>query len=168
MRRFAAFALIILTAVLLQTTIFSGMRLFGVAPDLVVVVVICFAILEGPTVGGMAGFWGGLLRDLFLNAPKGLTGLSYLIVGYIVGIVRPYVESTSVFVPVAGVFAGSLGATGLYEILQALLGREGLPLDKVLRVVALMSVYNTLLVPFVYPIVRRASLIDKQKRAYHW
>ncbi|MGH2773505.1 MAG: rod shape-determining protein MreD [Actinomycetota bacterium] len=168
MRRLAAFSLIVLLAVLLQNTVFAGLKMFGVSPDIVVVVVVCFAMLEGPTTGAMVGFWGGLLRDLFLSAPKGLTGLSYLLVGYVVGIVRPYVESTSVLVPVAGVFFGSLGAAGLYEILEALLGRQGVSLGKSIKVVVLLSVYNSLLAPFIYPVVRRAAMIERPKRVYLW
>lgn len=157
-----------LTAVLFQTTVLPKIDLFGVAPDLVLVIVICFALLEGPSGGAAIGFAGGLLRDLLLDAPKGLTGLAYLIVGYIVGSVRPYVESTSVFVPIFGVFAGSLAATALYEMLKALLGFATTGLAKSVELVIVTALYNTLLVPFVYPLVRRFSQIESSKKVYRW
>jgi len=165
-RRVAAFGLLILTAVLVQSTALARLTLFGVAPDLVLVVVICLALLQGPTTGSVAGFSAGFLRDLLLQSPKGLTGLSYLIAGYVVGSVRPYVESTSVFVPVFGVFAGSLGATALYEVLQAVLGQETGPIGHSIQLVLLLAVYNTLLVPFVYPLVRRLTQVEGEARVY--
>lgn len=157
-----------LTAVLFQTTVLPKLDLFGVAPDLVLVLVICFALLEGPMSGTFVGFSSGFLRDLLLDAPKGLTGLAYLIVGYVVGSVRPYVESTSVFVPISGVFFGSLAATALYEMLKALLGLETLPLSESVQMVVMTAIYNTLLVPFVYPVVRRFSQMESSKKVMKW
>ena len=169
MRRFAVFSLVLLTAVLLQTTFFARyVTLFGITPDLILVVVISFSILEGPTVGATTGFGGGLLRDLLVAAPKGLTGLAYLIVGYAIGIGRPYVQSTSVLVPVIGVFVGSLAGSALYVILTALLGEPVFSLARIGRVVLLTAIYNTLLVPFVYPVVRKIASVYKAEKVYKW
>lgn len=168
MRRSAAFGLTILTAVLLQSTVFARLTLFGVSPDLVVAVVICFALVEGATLGAVLGFSGGLLRDLLLDAPKGLTGLSYLIVGYTVGSIRPYLQTTSVMVPVAGVFAGSLASSVLYEVLQAMLGRRTGGLDRAVVVVFLTAIYNMLLVPFVYPPVKRIAALYRPEKVVQW
>jgi rod shape-determining protein MreD len=168
MRRGAVFGLTILTAVLLQSTLFSRLALFGVSPDLVLAVVICFALIDGPTTGSVLGFSGGLLRDLLLDAPKGLTGLSYLIVGYAAGSIRPYLQSTTVFVPAAGIFVGSLSASALYEILEGMLGRRTGSIDRALVVVLLTAVYNTLLVPFVYPPIKRIAAIYRPEKVVQW
>jgi len=167
MRRVGIFVLAIVSAVLLQTTVFAK-TLFGVAPDLVLVVVISFALLEGPMAGATSGFFGGLLRDLLLNAPKGLTGLSYLLVGYAVGRIRPYVQSMSVFVPIAAIFLGSVAGTGLYEILQGLLGQQTVSWAMGARVVVLTAVYNTLLAPLVYPVIRRIVGLYQTEKVYRW
>ena len=168
MKRPSIFGLSLLTAVLLQTTFFSKLRILGVSPDLLLAVVICFALLEGPTVGGVLGFSGGFLRDLLLDAPIGLTGLAYLTVGYIAGSIRPYISSTSVFVPAAGVLAGSAVATTLYELFQALLGQRTPPASRAFQVVLLTALYNTILVPFIYPPVRRIVSFYRPERVYQW
>jgi rod shape-determining protein MreD len=168
MKRFGIFSLTLLTAVLLQTTVFSKLKILDVSPDLLLAVVICFALLEGPTVGGVLGFSGGFMRDLLLDAPMGLTGLAYLIVGYIAGSIRPYISSTSVFVPAACVFAGTALATGLYEIFQALLGQRTPPTSRAIQVVVLTALYNTILVPFIYPPVRRIVSFYRPERVYQW
>lgn len=168
MRRLAIFSLVMLTAVLLQTTVFPRVKLFGVEPDLILVVVISLALLEGPTTGATAGFGGGLLKDLLLDAPTGITGFSHLLVGYAIGSIRPYVQSTSVFVPVSGIFLGSLVGTALYEVIDALLGRTSASFDRVLKVIVLTAFYNALLVPFVYPLIRRITGMYRNEKVYRW
>lgn len=168
MRRLAAFSLLTLGAVLLQTTLFERATLFGVAPDLILIVVICMALLEGPTVGAVSGFGAGLLRDLHLETPKGITALTYLVVGYVVGSVRPYVQSTSVLLPISAVFVGSLSGSALYEVVSLLLGGRPHSLKRGITVVLLTAVYNTLLVPFVYPLVRKITTVYKTEKVYRW
>lgn len=135
---------------------------------MILVVVISLALAEGPTVGATAGFGGGLLRDLLLEAPKGVTGLAYLIVGYVVGSIRPYVQSTSVLLPVFGVFLGSVAGSLLYVVVSILLGVTPDPVGRILRVVLLTSLYNTLLAPFVYPLVRRLGKIYPREKVFKW
>lgn len=170
MRRLAIFSLVVLTAVLLQTTIFAprSLSLFGVSPDLLLVLVVSLSLLEGPITGAVAAFGGGLLRDLLLDAPKGMTGLSYLLVAYTIGALRPYVQSTSVFVPVAAVVVGSVAGTALYDVLNVLLGQQTVPLVEIVKEVALTSVYNALLVPFVYPTVRKVAGMYRREKVYRW
>lgn len=168
MRRFLSLGFVMLGAVLLQTTFFARATLFGVAPDLVIVVVISLALLEGPTLGAVSGFGAGILRDLMLQSPRGRYALAYLVVGYVVGSVRPYLQSTSVLLPVAAVFAGSLGGSAIYEIVSLLLGAQPQSLKRIVSVVILTSVYNTLLVPFIYPAVRKIAAMYKREKVYRW
>src|SRR5438105_12938353 len=157
MRRSLGTSLVILTALILQTTVLGHVALFRVSPDLLLVVVISVALARGPSAGAVAGFAGGVLRDLLLDAPTGLSALAYLTVGYVVGAIRPYVQSSSVAVPLIGVFAGSVVGTAFYTMLTLLLGVPAQPVDRLAQVILLTGVYNTLLVPFAYPLVRRVA-----------
>lgn len=168
MRRAAVFGLTMLTAVLLQSTLFARLTIFGVSPDLVLAVVICFALVDGPVTGSLVGFSGGLLRDLLLDSPKGLTGLSFLLVGYVVGSIRPYLQTTSVITTLAGMFVGSLFASLLYEVLEGMLGRRTGPMGRAIMVVILTAVYNTILVPFLYPAIKRIAAIYRPEKVYQW
>lgn len=169
MRRNAAIGLVLLTAVLLQTTLFARyVTLFGITPDLILIVTISLAIVEGPVVGATSGFAGGLLRDLLLAAPKGLTGLAYLLVGYMIGSLRPYVPSTSVFIPIAGIFIGSVAGTALYTGFSALLGVTLVGPAGLIRLIILTAIYNTILVPFVHPLVARVMVKVSPEKVYRW
>src|SRR5713226_3647737 len=157
MRRIVGTSLLVLTALILQTTVLPHLALFRVVPDLMLVVVICIGLVRGPSSGATAGFVGGMLRDLLLDAPTGLSALAYVTVGYVVGAIRPYVQSSSVAVPLIGVFAGSVVGTAFYTLLGMLLAVPAQTLARVAQVILLTGVYNTLLVPFAYPVVRRVA-----------
>lgn len=165
MRRLGVFSAIMLAAVLLQTTVLPQLTLFGAAPDLVLLVTISMGLLEGPIAGAATGVAGGLLEDLLLTAVTGLTALTYLLVGYTVGKIRPYVQSTSVLVPVAGIFVGTVAAQLLYAALSVLLGGPASAMDRVIQTSMLMGLYNAIIAPFVYPVARRAASFRTEKTA---
>jgi rod shape-determining protein MreD len=165
LKRLGVFSAIMLVAVLLQTTVLPQVRLFGAAPDLVLLVTISMALLEGPVAGGAVGAVGGLLEDLLLTSITGLMALTYLLIGYAVGKVRPYVQSTSVAVPVAAILVGTVAANLLYSALSVLLGEPASAMERVLQTSVLMGLYNAIIAPFVYPIVRRAASFRTEKTA---
>ena len=81
-------ALLILVAVVFQTTVFTHLRVWGVAPEVGLVAVLAIAYEHGPETGAVFGFVMGLAVDLFLTTPVGLSALSYALTGYGVGIVQ--------------------------------------------------------------------------------
>lgn len=157
MRRNLGISALILFALIVQTTILPHLALFHVVPDLLLLVVICIGLVQGPSAGAVSGFLAGLLRDFLLSSPTGLSSLAYLGVGYAVGAVRPYVQSSSVVVPLVGVFVGTAAGTSAFITLSILLGVPAEPVSRLAQVVLLTSLYNTLLVPFAYPVVRRLT-----------
>ena len=66
LRRTLALAAVIVTALLLQSTVFSQIKLLGVRPELLYVVTISMAILEGPNEGAIVGFAGGMLFAILI------------------------------------------------------------------------------------------------------
>lgn len=166
--RILAVGLVVLTALTLQTTVLAQLTLLGVIPQLVLVVVIALAWLEGERVGVTAGFFGGLLLDLQLPPASivGLTALVYTFVGYGVGYFRQYSVGESVWSPVLAVAVGSLIAEWGYALLAILLGRAWVSLAFTTKVAALVVLYDALLTPFIYPLVRRVSERFRPERVY--
>ena len=110
MRRALLLSAVILTALILQTTVFSEVNLLGAKPELMYLLTICFAILEGPSSGAITGFAGGMAQDFLLDAPKGITALTLTLLGYATGMARQYIVTPSPVLPVllvaGGTFAG--------------------------------------------------------------
>src|SRR2546429_5962445 len=121
MRRALSWTVVVLTALVLQSTLFSQVTLAGVKPELVYLVTVVLAFLEGPSSGALAGFAGGMAQDFLLNQPKGITALTLTLVGYAVGTIRQYIVTPSPLLPVALV-GGATAVGGLfYGVLAFLL-----------------------------------------------
>lgn len=167
--RVAAVAALVIVALALQSTVLAQTTILGVRPQLVLVVVICFAYVDGPRVGLVTGFAGGLLQDL-LPFPTivGLTALVYTLLGFGVGTLRQFAPTDSVWSPVLAVAAGSAAAELSYAGLSIILGQPWVSLSFTARVAGLVVLYNVLLTPFVFPLVRRVAQRFRPERVYKW
>ena len=166
--RVVAVGLVVLVALTLQTTLLAQLTLLGVIPQLVLVVVVSLAWLDGERVGVTAGFFGGLLLDLQLPPASiiGLTALVYTFIGYGVGYFRQYSVGESVWAPALAVAVSSALAEGGYALLAILLGRAWVSLAFTAKVAGLVVLYDTLLTPFVFPLVRRVAERFRPERVY--
>src|SRR2546425_13012358 len=108
MRRVISWTVVVLTALVLQSTLFSQVKLAGVKPELVYLVTIVLALLEGPASGAVAGFAGGMAPDFLLHQTKGVTALTLTLVGYSVGPSRQSIATASPILPVGLVGGGTI------------------------------------------------------------
>ncbi len=106
-RRALLLAAVILSALLLQTTVFAEINLLGAKPELMYLLTISFGILEGPASGAITGFAGGMAQDFLLDSPKGITALTLTLLGYAVGMVRQFIVTPSPLTPVLLVAGGT-------------------------------------------------------------
>lgn len=153
-----AFALLLVVTLAIQSTLLTRVTLLGVTPQLLFVVVICLAYLEGEVVAVVIGFAGGLLQDFLLpESILGLTALVYTMVAYSVGSLRQFVSRDSVWMPVFAVAAASILAEGGYALLAILMGEPWVSVSETAKIGGLVALYNTLLTPFMFPLVRRIA-----------
>jgi rod shape-determining protein MreD len=155
MRRVLALAAIIITAVLLQSTVFSQLRLLGVRPELLYLITILIALQEGPNEGAIVGFTAGLAQDMLLDQPKGITALTLTLLGYTVGMARQYIVSPSPLVPTIVVAIATALGVAFYEIVTFLLGQFEASITYAVRVALLTALYNAVLTPILSPLLRR-------------
>lgn len=148
--RLAVVVLSLLTALLLQGTVLARLSFLQSKPDLVLVVVVCFALADGPAVGMGAGFGAGLVADLLGTHTVGLLALVLCIVGYAAGVIRSYFDRLATFTPMLVV--GGLTAVSVlfYAGLGALLGDPRITPEPVVRSLLLTSLYDVVLTPFVF------------------
>lgn len=164
MRRTISLLIVIATALLLQTTVFADVRLLGARPELMYLVAIVFAMLEGPSSGAIAGFAGGMAQDFLLNKPKGITALALTLLGYAVGLLRTYIVSPSPILPVLIVAGGTFAGVLFHGLVSYLLGQLDTTWWYLFRVAALSGLYNAILTPLLYPIIRRVAEGSRAQR----
>ena len=154
--------LLIVAVVVLQTTVFSaGLRVFGVTPDLGLVLTVAVACSWGPERGAVFGFVTGLAVDLFLSTPLGVSALSFALVGYGAGIVHGGLLRPSRWTaPTMGALAGLVGGV-LFVGISAVAGREALLSLTSARIILIASVYDALLAFAMFPIARWATEVRR-------
>jgi rod shape-determining protein MreD len=163
-RRVLVTIVIIVTGLLLQSTLFWQLKLLGARPELMYLITILIAIIEGPNEGAVTGFAAGLAQDFLMNQPKGITALTLTLVGYAAGLARQYIVSPSPLLPTILVAVGTFGGVIFYEIVSFLLGQIDDPLLYLLRVAFLSALYSAVLTPLVYPILRRIFERSRPRR----
>lgn len=157
--------LFLFTALLVQTTVLSRLAFLGARPDLVLVVLVCFALTDGPGVGMIAGFGAGLLQDLLSDHTLGLLALVLCCTGYVAGIVRAYLDRLAITTPMLFVGAATAAAVLGFGGLLALLGDPRVSPEVLARSVLLTSLYDVVLTPFVFAAVSALSdRVDDSKR----
>jgi rod shape-determining protein MreD len=154
--------LVLLTAVVLQAAVVSRLHTFGAHADLLVLVPIAVALVDGPERGAMAGFVAGLAVDLLSTTPFGLTALAYGVVGFVVGSFQHGVLRNSVVLPVVSAMLGAALGVVVWVLTATVVGQEGLLDEDLLVVIAVVSVTAGLL---VRPAVRIARWVDGAPQA---
>jgi rod shape-determining protein MreD len=167
-RRSIAWIAVVVTALLLQSTVFAQIELAGATPELMYLVTTVLAMLEGSSSGAIGGFTAGMAQDFMLNQPKGITALTLTLVGYVVGTVRPYITTPSPFLPVLLVAASTAGGVVFYGFVAFLLGQLPEGFLYLLRVALLSALYNAVLTPILYPVLRRVTEASRPKKVYRW
>ena len=168
MRRVLAWSAVVVTGLLLQSTVFAQVKLAGAKPELMYLVTVVLAMLEGPSSGAIAGFAAGMAQDFLLNQPKGLTALTLTLVGYAVGMVRQYIATPSPFLPVLLVAGATAVGTLFYGLVAFLLGQLSVGLGFLLRTAVLSAIYNAALTPILYPALRRVAEASRAKKVFRW
>jgi rod shape-determining protein MreD len=157
-------AALLVVVVLIETALASDLRIFGVAPDLMVLVVICAGLAGGTEAGAWVGFCAGLFIDMFLTStPVGLSALTYCLIGASVGGLRSSVLTERKAVhPVVG-FVATAAAVLLFVAVGDVLGQHqllGAGRTWLIKVVIVESLWNAVLalpVAYIYAWTARGS-----------
>jgi rod shape-determining protein MreD len=151
----AKIGLAVLTAAILQVTIFAAIDLSGGGPDLLLVTLVAVALLRGPVAGACAGFFGGLVSDVATLETLGLTSLVLTVAGYWIG---RYGETTGrdrAHAPLLSVVVVSILYTVGAFVLHFVLGDDVSARRALLTSVPPTILFNVLLTVPVYASVRR-------------
>ncbi len=150
-------AAVLLTAVVLQASLLTELRFLGVSADLMLVLAIASGLELGPERGALVGFTTGLLMDLLLQTPFGLSALTYLLVGYAVGRANALHLRSARGFDVVVASAASAAGVALFVLCGELVGQPLLSTPQLGRIVVVVSVSSAVLVVPVKAVVRWAG-----------
>ncbi len=138
-------------AVIIQTTLFAQVRIFGVAPDLVMVTVIALARRLDAEPAVLLGFTSGLAMDLLGSSPLGLRALVLTLIAYATVRTRDRFEGNVLATGAAVVLLSLLGVV-LIVVIGTLFGEASFRDPDVFRKILLVPLYNLVLAIGVLPL----------------
>jgi rod shape-determining protein MreD len=152
---------LIVAACLFQATAAARIKIYGVKPDLVLILVVIGTLVYGGRSGLIWAFFGGLGLDIFSGGPMGSSSLALMAAALVAGIGHRTLSRFNVIVPVVTMVAATLAYAGAYlgilAVLQYLdVAHYQVPVfATVQNVVVPAVVYNTTLMVILIPFLNR-------------
>jgi rod shape-determining protein MreD len=144
---------VLIGAAFLQATLSPFVKISGVHPDLVLVLVIGWVILRGLEEGLLWAVVGGLSLDILSGAPFGVLTLSMVVVALAASLFHGRVFGSSIILPLSLAFPLSLLFNGLVLLMLMLLGR---PMDwgaAFFNILLPVAIFNTMAMVVVFPLL---------------
>lgn len=149
--------LAIFFSLILQTTVLPLLKIAGVMPDLLLVLVIFAALHYGLPAGWVVGLSVGLIQD-FLNARYlGLGALSFFATSYIIGFLEDKVFKENPFVFLILVFLGSFISNIVFFVGQSLVGSFSFSFSLFWRVLIPSALYNVFVATVLLPLFTKLT-----------
>lgn len=150
----------------LHLTLLSRIRIDNVRPDAMLLIAVVAGLTAGPERGAIVGFCAGLLADLFLQTPLGLSALAYCLVGFAVGSLQSGILRAAWWIPVLTALAASTAGVVLYAILGAMVGQGDFVGPRLGVIAALVGVMNAALAPAAMRLIGWAFGSSVTDRSY--
>ena len=155
--------IVCLLALVVQLTVFVDVRIAGVAPELLALVAVSAGFFVGPERGPVIAFAAGLLWDIYLPTPLGVSAITFAVVAFAVGSLNEglFHDTRSQLILVAGL-ASTATVVG-YALLGSILGESGLIGVDMLLVAFLVGLINAALAPLISPMMRWAFAAEARR-----
>lgn len=100
--------ILIAVFIILQTTVFKNIRLFGIRPDFALIIFLFTSARQGSFRSQVTGFATGLVQDFLSLAPLGFNAFVRTVIGYLYGLLRGSFFIDPIFFPILIVVIGTL------------------------------------------------------------
>jgi rod shape-determining protein MreD len=158
-------AFVIFVVLMVQQTVMVDLRIAGAHPDLLWLLPITAALLDGPETGAVVGFWAGLAFDLVLPTPFGLSALVGCLLGFATGALTAAVDPRAAWLKPVAALTGSVAADMLFAVLGAILGQQQMVQVDFLALFLVVGVSSVILVLPVNRLMRWALAGESNRRS---
>jgi rod shape-determining protein MreD len=146
------FALLLITAALIQATFFQAIEGVEVIPNIALVLLLVWSTSHSVEEGLIWAFALGLWFDMLTLDPLGIHAIPFMLVALAGWAVRGRFFRSGAILPIAAVIAVTIGA-GFVDIIVDLLRGERVLFVGQMRILLVMAFLNALFVPFIYLVV---------------
>lgn len=148
--RYLTLTILFLFSLILQSAVFSHLTIFGVKPDLVLVVIILYAIMNGSKEGALAGIIGGIIQDLAFGQYLGMNILTKVITGYLCGLLERRIYKENLLIPMIVILIGTLLNEFMLFLFRLMVDISTSSFVNVKEIILITAFYNSIVTLFIY------------------
>lgn len=154
--------LLILASFILQCTIFRGLAIHGIGPNILIILTACIGFMQGERYGVFAGFFCGLLLDVFFFEIIGFYALLYMYIGYMNGLFHNIFYPDDFKLPLIMITVSDLLYSFVIYILMFLLRSRFEIGYYFLNVMLPELLYTIFVAVIIYPILLLISYLSRR------
>jgi rod shape-determining protein MreD len=139
---------LLLIILIIQSTRFDFWSIYGVKPDLVLLLLFVISFREGDITGTVFGFFGGLTQDFFSNGLLGSGAFAKSLWGFLAGKSNQRFDTHSLVVQIGLLFCISIFDGLLIHFLIGVLRHPASFKGRIAYCIVFQAIYNCLLWPF--------------------
>ena len=145
---------VLVVIALVQATVMPHVAVWGIFPDLPVLLVSSWGLLRGQGEGAVWGFIAGAALDLLSGAPFGAATLALIAVGATAGLAKGSALQAHVALPLLTVFLASILYDLVFLFVLRVAGDTVVWVDSFVRIILPSAVLNAVLIPPVLGLMR--------------
>lgn len=151
--RFVTIGIVLFISAIFQAQIMGNIELFGVQPNLLIVLITCFALTCGKFDGAVAGLIAGLMQDLIMGTSVGGYTILGMYLGLAVGALNKRFVKDSIFVAIPFVFVATLAYESVLYFFALFFKGQTDILYFMKRIILPEAVYNAMVTIIIFPTV---------------
>ncbi len=148
------FSLIVLAALIVQASFPDRLSLMGVKPDLILLLVIFYAVHQGSRAGIICGMLLGLAVDSLSAGIVGVNVFCYGMVGLLSGMFKDRVYAGNLFAKIILAVTGTLLAMTMYYLIAGQIHRLPSP-GRAVSIVLIAALYTTIVNLLLFDFIER-------------
>lgn len=157
-------SLIVILNLILQSTVFQLIKIYGVVPNTALILVISLAIFHGKNKGATIGFLIGILHDIVFGRIIGLNALVFMVTGYLVGLMDQKVFKDNLFIPLILTAVATVFHETVNLLLLFMFGHKIDIFNVVKKMLIVAVIYNSILSPIIYFYVSKLFKTGSMKK----
>lgn len=159
-------ALTIVISIVLESAFFPFITLAGVVPNLTMILVICLALRQDNDKGALIGFAAGLTKDIVVGRMIGVSGITFMLIGYFIGKYNHKIFPDHLTTPLILTMIGTLFHESVYLMFVFFMGHEIDLFLAVSQIWVVQAIYNFLMVFPIYTGVSKLYRWRVMKKQY--
>lgn len=137
-----------LVVLVIQTSILGYFNIRGVTPNMVLIIVVYYALSKTPAKSQFYGFCFGILEDCLSGSILGMNAVSKTIIGFLGGYVRRQILISNIFIQAVIIFFASAVDGHLIYLYMRIFGDKSPYLVRLKTIIVPETVLNTVIGPF--------------------